>query len=239
LNVLTRKLENYGRLNDEDRDFLDELVKEVRRVPARTDIISEGDAPSNVHLILKGFACRNKVTPDGDRQIVAYMVPGDFCDLHVHVLGQMDHSISTLSDCEVVDIPLHVVETMTARPKLVRALWWATLVDEGTLREWLVNLGTREAKQKVAHVFCELLFRLRSVGLAPADEYQLPITQRDLADTVGLSNVHLNRALQSLRADGLVEFESKLLTIRDFRRLATISNFNPNYLHLLNGRLTH
>jgi CRP-like cAMP-binding protein len=235
VNILTQKLENFGRLNDEDRDFLDEIVKVVRRVPARTDIISEGDAPSDVHLILKGFACRNKVTPEGDRQIVAYMVPGDFCDLHVAVLGQMDHSTSTLSDCEVVDIPLRVVETMAARPQLVRALWWATLVDEGTLREWLVNLGTREAKQKVAHVFCELLFRLRSVGLAPGNEYQLPITQRDLADTVGLSHVHLNRALQSLRAEGLIGFESKWLTIRDLRRLAEISNFNPNYLHLANN----
>lgn len=235
MNILTRKLENFGRLIDEDRAFLDEVVKTVRRVPARTDLISEGDAPSDVHLILQGFACRNKITPDGDRQIVAYMVPGDFCDLHVAVLGQMDHSISTLSDCEVVDIPLRVVETMTAKPRLVRALWWATLVDEGTLREWLVNLGTREARQKVAHVFCELLFRLRSVGLAPGNEYRLPITQRDLADTVGLSNVHLNRAVQSLRADGLIEFENKLLTIRDFKRLAEISHFNPNYLHLANN----
>jgi CRP-like cAMP-binding protein len=106
---------------------------------------------------------------------------------------------------------------MTARPLLARALWWATLVDEATLREWIVNLGAREAKEKVAHLFCELLIRLRSVGLAEHDEYELPITQRDLADTVGLSHVHLNRVLQSLRADGLVEFGNKILTVRNIQ----------------------
>jgi CRP-like cAMP-binding protein len=209
MNLLTRKLENFARLNDDDRRYLDKVIRVARKVPANTDIICEGDKPSDVHLILQGFACRNKISPSGVRQIMAYMVPGDFCDLHVAVLKQMDHSISTLSECEVVDIPLTTIEEMTARPQLARSLWWATLVDEATLREWIVNLGARDAREKVAHLFCELLIRLRSVGLAKANEFQLPITQRDLADTVGLSHVHLNRVLQGLRADGLVEFATK------------------------------
>jgi CRP-like cAMP-binding protein len=232
VNLLTRKLEGFVRLDDDDRKYLDEIVKGVRSVPANFEIIHEGDAPSDVHLILKGFACRNKVTPDGVRQIMAYLVPGDFCDLHVAILKQMDHSITTLSACDVVDIPLHVVEAITTRPRLARALWWATLVDEGTLREWLVNLGARDARQKVAHLFCELLLRLRAVGLADGDEYNLPITQNDLADTVGLSNVHVNRVLPSLRADGLIELGARKLTIRNLKELMTLSNFNPNYLHL-------
>ncbi|MET0222397.1 MAG: Crp/Fnr family transcriptional regulator [Bradyrhizobium sp.] len=232
MNLLARKLEGFVRLDDGDRKYLDEIVRPVRRVLAHTDIIKEGDAPSDVRLILQGFACRNKVTPDGDRQIMAYLLPGDFCDVHVAILKQMDHSITTLSDCDVVEIPIASIEGMTTRPNLARALWWATLVDEATLREWLVNLGTRDARQKVAHLFCELLVRLRVVGLANGREYKLPITQQDLADTVGLSNVHVNRVLQGMRADGLIELESKVLTILDFDALVTISHFNPNYLHL-------
>ena len=232
MNLLTRKLENFVRLSDQDRKYLDDIVRITRQYPANSDIIYEGDAPSDVHLVLRGFACRNKVSSKGVRQITAYLVPGDFCDLHVAVLGQMDHSITTLSECLVVDIPLRTIEAMTARPELARALWWATLVDEATLREWIVNLGSRDAREKIAHLFCELLIRLRSVGLADADEYRLPITQRDLADTVGLSAVHLNRALQSLRADGLIDFESKLLTVRNFHGLAALSDFNASYLHL-------
>src|ERR1700761_6474538 len=130
MNLLTRKLENFVRLNDDDRRYLDKVVRVARKVPANTDTICEGDKPSDVHLILQGFACRNKISPNGVRQIMAYMVPGDFCDLHVAVLKQMDHSISTLSECEVVDIPLTTIEEMTARPQLARSLWWATLVDE-------------------------------------------------------------------------------------------------------------
>lgn len=148
----------------------------------------------------------------------------------------MDHNISTLSGCEIVDIPRQAIDEMISRPRLARALWWAALVDEGILREWLVNIGARDAKARVAHLFCELLIRLRAVGLAKGDEYQLPITQHDLADTVGLSNVHLNRVLQSLRADGLIEFGGKLLTVRKLHDLMELSGFNPNYLHLADRR---
>lgn len=232
LNLLTRKLERFVSLDEDDRRYLDEVVKPSRMVAANTDIITEGDEPSDVRLVLQGFACRNKVTPDGDRQIMAYLVPGDFCDVHVAILKQMDHSITTLSDCQIVEIPIETIDVMMTRPNLAKALWWATLVDEATLREWLVNLGVRDARQKVAHLFCELLVRLRVVGLANGHEFKLPITQQDLADTVGLSNVHVNRVLQGMRSEGLIEYESKVLTIRKLDALVEISRFNPNYLHL-------
>lgn len=236
MNLLARKLEGFGPLKEIDQQLLNNIVKDVRHVGAGVTIIHEGDPPSHVRLILRGLACRSKITPDGHRQILAYLVPGDFCDLHVALLGQMDHSIVTLSGCDVVDIPLRTIDVMTARPDLARALWWATLVDEGTLREWLVNLGTRDAKQKIAHLFCELLVRFRAVGLADTDEFRLPITQQDLADTVGLTSVHVNRVLQSLRQQGLIEFEDKVLTICKLDELVAISNFNPNYLHLAERR---
>jgi CRP-like cAMP-binding protein len=164
---------------------------------------------------------------------MAYLVPGDFCDLHIAILGEMDHSIGTLSDCEVVDIPRATVIAMTNRVPLARALWWATLVDEAVLREWLVNIGTRDAKKAIAHLLCEMLFRLRAVGLvAQGDSFDLPITQEELGNTVGLSTVHVNRTLHDLRNNGLITFEHKRLTVLKVDRLIEISGFNPNYLHL-------
>jgi CRP-like cAMP-binding protein len=232
MNLLSRKLENFAALSLDDKRFLDEVTRTSREVRAREDLISEGDAPGHVHLILEGFACRYKITPGGGRQIIAYLVPGDFCDLHVFILKAMDHAIATLTPCRVVDIPRATVLDMTERPALARALWWATLVDEAVAREWLVNIGRREAPERIAHMLCELLFRLRAVGLANGDSYELPITQGELADTVGLSSVHVNRSLQALREAGLISLKDRRLVILDAKRLTEFGGFDPNYLHL-------
>ena len=231
-NPLTQKLRSFARLSDEDSRVLDSLVGNARRVPARTDLISEGDKPSNVYLVMEGFACRYKILPSGKRHIMAYLVPGDFCDLHVFVLSEMDHNLGTLSPCSVVDIPRASILSLLERPAIARALWVAALVDEGTLREWLVNIGSRSAEDRVGHLLCELLFRLRAVGLAIGDSFELPITQGELADTMGLSDVHMNRVIQKLRKEKLITLTGKNLVILDFDRLAEVSGFNPNYLHL-------
>jgi CRP-like cAMP-binding protein len=219
-------------LPEADKRLLDEVVRRSREVGAREDLIREGDAPSDVHLVLEGFACRYKILEDGRRQIVAYLVPGDLCDPHVFILRTMDHDIATLSPCRVVDIPRRQVLEMMDRPALARALWWATLVDEATLREWLVNIGARTAEQRIAHLLCELLLRLQTVGLADSDRYELPITQAELADTVSLTSVYVNRVVQRLRRNGLIAVRGKILVILDVERLKAFSGFNPNYLHL-------
>ena len=231
-NLLTRKLEAFAPLSEADRHLLDAVIREARDVGSREDLIREGDAPGDVRLILAGFACRYKRLAKGRRQIMAYLVPGDFCDLHVFILKAMDHTIATLSPCRVVDIPRARILEMTERPALARALWWAALVDEATLREWLVNIGARSAEQRVAHLLCELLLRLRVVGLADGAEYELPVTQQELGDTTGLTNVHVNRVLQRLRGDGLITLTGKHLVILDVDRLNAFSGFTPNYLHL-------
>ena len=212
--------------------MLNSLLQNRRTVPARTDLIQEGDKPSDVHLILDGFACRYKVLPDGGRHIMAYLIPGDFCDLHVFVLREMDHSLGTLSKCTVVDIPRARILESLNRPAIARAMWVAALVDEATLREWLVNIGGREATERVGHLLCELLFRLRAVGLVVGYSYDLPVTQRELADTMGLSDVHMNRVLQRLRSEGLITLKEGALSILDIDKLTAFSSFNPNYLHL-------
>jgi CRP-like cAMP-binding protein len=163
-NYFSRKLQNFNHLDQADLDFLDALVVNPRAVSADTDLISEGDAPSDVHLVIDGFACRYKILKDGQRQIMAYLVPGDICDLHVFLLDHMDHSLGTLSDCLIVDFPRPTVLEMLERPAISKALLLSTMVDEGTLREWLVNIGQRHAEPRIAHLLCELLARLRSVG---------------------------------------------------------------------------
>jgi CRP-like cAMP-binding protein len=232
MNRLTRKLEAFAPLPDVDKHILDIVIGEARTVRPRTDLIREGDAPNDVNLILEGFACRYKMLPDGTRQIVAYFVPGDFCDLYVFILKAMDHTIATLSPCKVVKIPRARILELMERPAIARAFWWAALVDEATLREWLINIGARPAEQRIAHLLCELLLRLETVGLTNGNTYELPISQAALADTVSLTSVHVNRVLQRLRGDGLITFKGKHLVILDIGRLKALSDFNPNYLHL-------
>jgi len=232
VNLLTRKLEAFGPLPEADRRLLDELIQPTQEFGPRVDLIREGDAPKDVNLILAGFACRYKMLPDGTRQIVAYLVPGDFCDFHVFILKAMDHTIATLSRCTVVKISRTRILELMQRPAIARAFWWAVLVDEATLREWLINVGARTAEQRVAHLLCELLLRLETVGLTNGNTYELPITQAELADTVSLTSVHVNRVLQRLRQDGLINLKGRHLVILDIVRLKAVSGFNPNYLHL-------
>ncbi len=237
-NLLTRKLETFTPLSEGDRHLLDDIVKPTRSLTARTDIIREGQISKDVRLILEGFACRYKLLKSGKRQIVAYLIPGDICDTNGFILKAMDHSIGTLSACKVVDIPRHRILELTERPNIARALWYATLVDEATLREWLLNLGQRDAVPRIGHLFCELLMRLRVVGLANGDSYELPLTQLDIGDTTGLSFVHVNRCLQTLRSLKLLDYKNKKIVIKDVQKLIDMTGFNQNYLHLHNGDKT-
>ncbi len=232
-NPLIRKLERGAALTHKDRSLLQKACERTRQVGSRQDIIREGERPEKVHLVLAGFACRYKTLEDGSRQNMALLVPGDFCDLHVAILGQMDHSIATLSACTIVDIPRATILDLTENhPGITRALWWCTLVDEATLREWLLSMGQREAGQQMAHLVCELLLRLQSVGLADKNGYDLPITQVELGETLGISSVHVNRVLQALREAGLIEWKGQRLTIPDIDRLKAFCGFTANYLHL-------
>ncbi len=232
-NPLISKLERGADLTVEDRARLEAVVRHRRSVERRKDLIHQGDAPSDVHLVMEGFACRYKVLPNGRRQIMAFLIPGDFCDFHVAILGVMDHGIATLTPCTMVSIPSETIADLTMNhPRIARALWWCTLVDEAILREWLVNMGQRPADQQVAHVLCELLVRLQSVGLATDTSYDFPLTQQELGDAMGLSVVHTNRSLQTLRDAGLMVLKDGTMTIPDVARMNEFAGFDPNYLHL-------
>ena len=231
--ALLRKLQTFAELKPDDLEAVRRLSTEMHDLQAGHDLIVEGERPARVHLLLDGWACRYKMLPDGGRQIMAYLIPGDFCDIHIFVLRVMDHAIGLLSPARVAFIaPDAMLEVMDRHPRVARALWWATLVDEAVLREWLVNMGQREAYERIAHLLSEMWLRMRAVGLADGDAFSLPLTQRELGDTVGLTPVSVNRALQRLRAEGLISLEQKRLTIHDTRALMQVSQFEPNYLHL-------
>ena len=235
--ALIQKLESFDALTDEDHQALNAFVPRVRQVGARVNLARKGDKPEHVHLILDGYACRYKVLPGGQRRIMALFVPGDFCDLNVFILDEMDHSIGTISACQVVDIPRSAIEEVTAnRPRITRAFLWCALVDEAILREWLVNMGALEANQRIAHFMCELLMRLAAVGRVTNNSYAFPFTQAEIADTMGLSAVHVNRVLKELRELGMIELKQRVLTILDVDRLKAYCAFTPNYLHLKNSR---
>src|SRR5919199_5921213 len=164
-NPLILKLESLATLSADDRAVLERISAKPQLVPARTDLIREGDKPDGVYLILDGIACRYKLRASGARQIMAYLVPGDCGDPDVAMLKAMDHSIGTLSDCQVVRIDLAAIQNLLEKhPQIAGALRKAQLVDEATLREWLVNVGRRSADERIAHLFCELLWRAGPLG---------------------------------------------------------------------------
>ena len=232
-NPLARKLSSFTDLSVDDLAQLNALCRPTRRFTAGRNLIKEGDRPDDVFILVEGWACRYKILPNGGRQIMAYLIPGDLCDIHVFILKEMDHAIGLLSDASVAAIPKQaMLNLIRERPKIGEALFWATLVDEAVLREWLVNLGQRNAYARIAHLFCEMWLRMCQVGLTSNDAFSLPLTQEQLADTSGLTSVHVNRVLQRMRAEGLISLSSKQLTIHDIGRLKEVAGFDPKYLHL-------
>ncbi|HXG99934.1 MAG TPA: Crp/Fnr family transcriptional regulator [Sphingomicrobium sp.] len=221
-------------LTDEECDVLKHLARNPKRILRGIDLISEGERPIAVFLLVEGWAYRYKQLADGSRQIMAYLLPGDMCDIGIFLFEEMDHSIGLMSDAMVVKIPAaEMLELMDKYPRIERALLWATLVDEATLREWLLNIGQRDALQRLSHLICEICVRLRVVFMvAEGDTFVLPVTQAELADTTGMTTVHVNRSLQRLRKDNLIATSEGKLTILDFPRLAEIAGFNDVYLHI-------
>ena len=234
MNPLIGKLEQVVRLSPPDREMLARAASDrIRKFPARVDISREGDKPRDVHLILSGWACRYKQLEDGRRQVVSFFLPGDMCDLNVFILKEMDHSIGTITAVTIADLSREFFDEISAGyPRIATALWWETLVNAAIQREWTMNLGQRSASERMAHLLCEIFFRLRLAGLTEGTSCEFPLTQADLADATGLSKVHVNRTLQEMRAADLVVLKGKTLTVPSLQRLMNAGLFNPNYLHM-------
>lgn len=209
------------------------LQRRVRVVPPRRDIIREGDTPRFVNVVLEGWAQRYKQLADGRRQTLSLFVPGDVCDANVLFDAEMDHSVASVTKVKLAEIPVsEFKELMEQSCGIRRAVWRNELVTVSIQREWTTNIGRRTAYERIAHLLCELFVRLRAVGLTSESACEFPLTQSDVADATGLTQVHVNRIVQEMRRDGLIELRNRQLTMRDYDRLAAVALFNPNYLHL-------
>ncbi|HEY8592648.1 MAG TPA: Crp/Fnr family transcriptional regulator [Sphingomicrobium sp.] len=234
-NPLTMKLEQLTRFTASERMRLDELLQHKSKTYQRGQtIISAGKKVDEIHLVTSGLATRSKTLRDGSRQMMAFLVPGDLCDVEVFVLEAMDHDILALNRTTCALIPAAEMEKLlTESSNLTRALWWSTMTDSAVLREWIVNHGQRDARERIAHIFCELLIRYRIVGEGLDNAIPFPLTQEELAEATGMTPIHVNRMLHDLRAERVIELGNRTLRVVDFERLAEIAQYEPAYLHLV------
>jgi CRP-like cAMP-binding protein len=226
------KLRGLAPLDDGDVDALATATVRSRSVPTRRDLIREGDRPGPVFVMLEGWACRYKILPNGTRQVLAYLMPGDSCDLHIGLLAEMDHNIQTITPARVATIERGEMDEIIDRhPAIAKALYIAQLIDEGTMRAWITSMGRRTSIERVAHLMCELYLRARNIGLTAEIELELPLSQLLLADSLGMTPVHLNRVLKQLRLSGAMNLKRGSLVIVDPLMLTEIAGFDENYLH--------
>jgi CRP-like cAMP-binding protein len=230
---LVLKLESIADLSAEERQAILGLPMIVKMVAADEDIVSIDDRPSHCCLLLEGWACRYKMLPDGSRQIMSFHVPGDIPDLQSLYLQKMDHSLGTLIPTKLALIHHRDLHDLIRRMEGISiALWRDSLIDAAIFREWMVGIGRRSAHQRIAHILCEMATKARVVGLNNGHVYPWPVTQQELADALGLTDVHVNRVLRDLRQAGLITMERGAFTALDWRELQKLAQFEPSYLHI-------
>jgi CRP-like cAMP-binding protein len=231
-NPLIVRLRRQCRLELPDIDRIEQLCDDEREVARGMNLVREGERVDRVHLILSGWAARYKLLPNGSRQITALLLPGDLCDLRCAMLARMDDGIVALTPVRVAYIlPDAIARLERMRPPVAHALSWYGLVEQATMRAWIVNMGRRHALERVAHLFSELSTRLTIVSGSPEQPLHFPLTQEEIADALGLTAVHVNRVLNELRRRGLITSRRGGLTVLDLPMLKQMAGFNDNYLH--------
>lgn len=231
-NPFVRKLKTFVELSHEETVAIERATVLPRRYAARQDLIREGDRPGPVFVVIEGWACRYKILPSGSRQITAFLMPGDACDLHIGMLAEMDHGIQTVTPARAATVPGGKMDQLMHDHRgFARAMYMAQLTDEGTLRAWIVSMGRRSSLERVAHLMRELYLRARWIGLVEGTECNLPLSQIVLADALGMTPVHINRVLKELRLSGTMQLRRGSLLIMDPVKLANIAGFDENYLH--------
>jgi CRP-like cAMP-binding protein len=221
-------------LSFEDRAALIALPHTIKNLHANDHVVREFDRPTQSCVMLSGYSVRHKIVAGGKRQIVAIHMKGEIVDLQNSYLGQADHAVQMLTAGKVAMIPVEEIDRIAfERPEIGRAMWIDTLVDGSIFREWISNIGRRDARTRLAHLLCEFSLRLEVAGLGQQTDYELPMTQEQLGDATGLTPVHINRTLQALEADGLIERATpRSIYIGDWRKLADVGDFNSAYLHM-------
>lgn len=234
LEPMVSKLEYRAKFTEADRDALLKLPHSVKRFENHHYIVRERDPATHCCLMVSGFSVRHKIVAGGYRQILAIHMKGEIVDLQNSLLGTADHSVQMLTAGYVAMIPREEIERLAfERPAIGKAMWIDTLVDGSIFREWIANVGRRDARTRIAHLLCEFGLRLKHAGLAEETGYELPMTQEQLADTTGLTSVHVNRTLKALAAEGLIERSTpRSISIGNWKQLAEVGDFDSGYLHM-------
>jgi CRP-like cAMP-binding protein len=230
---LVAKLSQFVPLSDTDVSVLEALCSSEKRLAGGVDIFAEGDAPRSTFVIRDGMACRYRILADGRRQILTFLIPGDFVCLHAFLLKSIDHFIGTIGPARLAIIDRDsVFDVVTKHPRIRAALWWSARQEDAMLRERIVALGRRSARGRVAYLLCELAWRQRAVGMMEDNAIRFPLTQTELADALGLTPVYVNRILQAFRRAQLITLRERRLVLHQPERLRAISEFTPEYLQL-------
>lgn len=231
------KLNSRYALGEADQSALLSLAHSCRTYEPAAYLVREGESPRlHCRMIVTGFAYRHKLLPNGDRQIVRILLPGDIVDLQQLVLERSDHNVQSLTRTSVLEIDsIGLRQLAFDRPAVGRAMWADGIREASIGYEHMVNIACRQARPRVAHLLCDFAVRMEIAGLATGDTYQLPITQEQIGDAVGLTGIHVNRTLKALVAEGLITYRKASLTILDRKRLREVAEFTSFYLHLDQG----
>ena len=233
LHLLVRKLELQSALDEDDRQAILSLPYTLRTLEPQSYTVREGDAPLYCAVLVSGFAYRQKLTGEGARQILALHIPGDALDFQNIFLDEADHSVQTLTRAEMAIVPRAEFQKLAhSRAGIAHAILVTILVEASVFREWVLNVGRRDSRTRLAHLLCEFAVRLEAQGLADEYGYELPMTQEQLADAVGLTPVHVNRTLKALEGEGLISRNRRNVSFPDWQRMRDVGDFNQRYLHL-------
>jgi len=232
LGPLFRRWSRRLALSNDDKNAVASLAW-IRRQFQRDAYLAREGEPTNIcTLLIEGLAYRQKILSDGSRQIISFHIPGEFLDLQNCLLEVADHNVQALTRCKVGVVPKELLlEVMNVWPTVQRAIWLDSLIDASVFREWVVNVGRRDARQRIAHLLCELALRLKAAGQGDGPIFDFPLTQEHIADATGLTSVHTNRTLQALRKAGLITLGSSKLTVLNWDALAETGDFSERYLH--------
>ena len=232
LGPLFRRWSRRLALSNDDKKAVASLGWTRRQFQRDAYLVREGEPTNICTLLIEGLAYRQKILSDGSRQIISFHIAGEFLDLQNCLLEVADHNVQAVTRCNVAIVPKELLlEVMNARSAVRRAIWLDSLIDASVFREWVVNVGRRDAKQRIAHLLCELALRLKAAGLGEGPMFDFPLTQEHIGDATGLTAVHTNRTLQALRRAGLISLGSSKLTVLDWDALAQTGDFSERYLH--------
>jgi CRP-like cAMP-binding protein len=235
---MVRKLERWHPLGEEERRAILSLPHVTRDLVSGHYVIWEGDRPQHVCLLLSGFAVRHKEAGTGGRQILSIHMKGDAVDLQNSLLGVADHNVQMITAGTIAMIPVQaVLDTAFRLPAVGMAMWYETLVEASIFREWMFNVGRRDAFTAIAHLLCEFALRLEVAELGKSVDYDLPLTQEQLADATGLTAVHVNRTLMRLEQEKHIRRSKRSIQIDDWKALAKIADFDARYLHMDGDKL--